>query len=141
MLKQIINTKSYIKAFRCFSDSLNVPGSFKHRDLSITYNENPGVPSFDPKYLGFGQNHTDHMACILYDGTKWSNPEIVPYQPIPLDPFNSTLHYGITCFEGMKAYWGVDGKIRMFRPQDNMKRFQGSMQRLAMQAEFEGEEL
>lgn len=130
--------KNYQKAVRCFSNSSQ---TFYHRDLSITQNENPGVPNFDPKFLGFGVNHTDHMACILYDGNKWCNPEIIPFQPIPLDPFNSTLHYGITCFEGMKAYWGVDGKIRMFRPWDNMKRFQGSMKRLAMMEDFEGEEL
>jgi len=116
-------------------------GSFYYRDLAITYNQNPGTPSFDPKYLAFGQNHTDHMASILFDGEKWLNPEIIPYQPIPIDPFNSTIHYGITCFEGMKAYYGVDDKIRMMRPWDNMNRLKSSMSRLAMDAPWEGEEL
>jgi len=41
----------------------------------------------------------------------------------------------------MKAYWGVDDKIRLIRPWDNMNRFKGSMGRLAMDAPWEGEEL
>ena len=30
------------------------------------------------------------------------------------------------CFEGLKAYYGVDGKIRLFRPMENMKRLSTS---------------
>ena len=30
------------------------------------------------------------------------------------------------CFEGLKAFKGVDGKIRLFRPMENMKRMSRS---------------
>lgn len=53
---------------------------------------------------------------------------------------NMTFHYAISCFEGMKAYKGVDGKIRLFRPEQNMARFNSSLNRLGLRG-FEGEEL
>jgi len=49
-----------------------------------------------------------------------------------MDPLNTVFHYAIECFEGMKAFYGVDGKIRMFRPEKNMKRFRTSVKRIAL---------
>ena len=49
----------------------------------------------------------------------------------------------VTCFqiyEGLKAYYGVDGKIRLFRPEENMRRFQKSAARMALPS-FDEEEL
>lgn len=43
-------------------------------------------------------------------------------------------------FEGMKAYRGVDGKIRMFRPELNMERMNNSAIRVGLPA-FRGDEL
>lgn len=40
------------------------------------------------------------------------------------------LHYGMSCFEGMKAYKAADGSVRMFRPTKNMQRFAQSCHRL-----------
>ena len=42
------------------------------------------------------------------------------------------LHYGMCCFEGMKAYMGADGRGRLFRPTVNMARLQRSQRRLAL---------
>jgi branched-chain amino acid aminotransferase len=42
------------------------------------------------------------------------------------------LHYAQEIFEGMKAYRGEDGKISLFRPQANAKRFRESAQRMSM---------
>jgi branched-chain amino acid aminotransferase len=36
--------------------------------------------------------------------TGWGIPKLIPFEPLKLHPFSSTLHYGIQCFEGMKAY-------------------------------------
>ena len=89
----------------------------------------------------FGKTTTNHMLRIEYDSEKWCEPEIYPYQSINVHPFNSTLHYAITCYEGMKAYKGVDNKIRLMRPMDNMARLTTSMQRLGMIAPWDNEEL
>ena len=37
------------------------------------------------------------------------------------------LHYGQEAFEGLKAYRGKDGKIRIFRPEANAERLQDSV--------------
>lgn len=61
----------------------------------------------------------------------WSNPLIQPYQPLVLDPSATIFHYAPSLFEGMKAYKGADGRIRLFRPDKNMQRMNNSAERLA----------
>jgi len=65
-------------------------------------------------------------------GTGWCAPRIVPYHPLALDPSASVLHYALECFEGFKAYRGVDGKIRLFRSEMNMARFNTSAARMTL---------
>ncbi|MDR0530489.1 MAG: branched-chain amino acid aminotransferase [Oscillospiraceae bacterium] len=87
----------------------------------------------DQSNLGFGNYFTDHMFLMNYDeGKGWNNPRIVPYGPIALDPAAMCLHYGQEVFEGMKAYHGVDGKCRLFRPEANMARLNLSNERLCI---------
>ena len=84
---------------------------------------------------GFGRYFSDHM--MIAEWTKaggWDGARIVPYQPLPLDPGASVLHYGQALFEGMKAYRGDDGKIRLFRPDMNWKRMDDGASRLCMQS-------
>ena len=66
--------------------------------------------------------------------TGWTAPRIVPYENMSLSPAASGLHYGLQCFEGMKAYTDSLGNVRLFRPDRNMSRLNFSMQRLAMPA-------
>lgn len=56
----------------------------------------------------------------------WQTPEITPFENLVLHPGAKVLHYAIELFEGMKAYRGVDGKIRLFRPELNMERMNNS---------------
>jgi branched-chain amino acid aminotransferase len=56
----------------------------------------------------------------------WDVPKIVPYGNLSLSPALSALHYSTECFEGLKAFKGVDGKVRLFRPMENMKRLSRS---------------
>ena len=44
----------------------------------------------------------------------WGVPEVKPYGPLSIMPTASVLHYATECFEGMKAYRGYDGKLRVF---------------------------
>jgi branched-chain amino acid aminotransferase len=87
----------------------------------------------DESRLGFGKIFTDHMFAMNYTGEKgWHNPRIVPYGPLSLDPATTCLHYGQLIFEGLKAYRAKDGRIVMFRPEENMKRLNTSNERLVM---------
>jgi len=83
--------------------------------------------------LGFGRFFTDHMFITEYSELLgWHAPRIVPYQNLKLDPGAAVLHYGQAIFEGLKAFRGVDGKIRLFRPEMNHKRMVASAERLCM---------
>ncbi len=90
-------------------------------------------PLPDPANLGFGIHFTDHMFLMDYkDGKGWHRPRIVPYGDFSLDPASVVLHYGQAIFEGLKAYKGNDGHIRLFRPMENMKRMNRSAWRMCM---------
>ncbi|WP_022852771.1 branched-chain amino acid aminotransferase [Thermodesulfatator atlanticus] len=83
--------------------------------------------------LPFGRIFTDHMFYMLYQKEKgWHSAQIKPYEPICLDPAAVVFHYSQTIFEGLKAYYGVDGKIRLFRPDRNMARMNRSARRMCM---------
>eukprot|EP00594_Rhizosolenia_setigera_P005145 CAMPEP_0178950466 /NCGR_PEP_ID=MMETSP0789-20121207/6667_1 /TAXON_ID=3005 /ORGANISM="Rhizosolenia setigera, Strain CCMP 1694" /LENGTH=338 /DNA_ID=CAMNT_0020631193 /DNA_START=255 /DNA_END=1271 /DNA_ORIENTATION=- len=78
---------------------------------------------------------SDHMLTMEWDvDKKWSAAKIVPYQDLKISPAASVLHYGLECFEGMKAYKSLDNpdEVRLFRPDLNMKRLMTSMERLSM---------
>ena len=75
---------------------------------------------------------SDHMLEIDFDGTKWSDPRIVPYHDLVLDPATSVFHYATECFEGMKAYRDEQGHVRMFRPMENVLRMNSSIERLCL---------
>lgn len=83
--------------------------------------------------LQFGRAFTDHMFVADYNvETGWTDHRIVPYEPFTLDPAAIIFHYGQTVFEGLKAYLSEDGDIRLFRPEENMKRMNQSCERLCM---------
>lgn len=87
----------------------------------------------DAEQLAFGKVFTDHMFIADYTVDKgWHNPRIVPYESITLDPAAIIFHYGQTVFEGLKAYYGQDGSVRLFRPELNMERLNHSCDRLSM---------
>jgi branched-chain amino acid aminotransferase len=90
-------------------------------------------PEMKAEDLVFGKNFTDHMLTVEWDqATGWQKPHIVPYQNLSLDPASCVFHYAFECFEGMKAYKDSEGKIRLFRPDKNMERFNKSAARIAL---------
>ncbi len=87
----------------------------------------------DSSNLIFGRNFTDHMFIADYiEGQGWTDRRIVPYEPLTIDPAAIIFHYGQTIFEGLKAYLSKDGNIRLFRPEENMRRMNKSSERLVM---------
>ena len=85
--------------------------------------------------LGFGQIFTDHMFVADFQEEKgWYDPRVEPYGPLSLDPAAAVLHYGQSIFDGLKAFRGVDGKVRLFRPQKHVERMTNSAKRLCIPA-------
>jgi branched-chain amino acid aminotransferase len=75
------------------------------------------------KDLAFGTDFTDHMFLVDFQEEKgWYDPRVEPYGPLALDPATAVLHYGQGLFEGLKAFRGKDGKIRLFRPNKHVER-------------------
>ncbi|KAJ2960481.1 hypothetical protein NQZ79_g4094 [Umbelopsis isabellina] len=93
------------------------------------------------KDLVFGKYFTDHMLMAEWkEGEGWNAPEIKPFEKLSLYPSAVVFHYALECFEGLKAYKDKNGKIRLFRPDMNMKRMNNSVARIAL-PQFDGDEL
>jgi len=87
----------------------------------------------DDGELGFGQIFTDHMFVADFQEEKgWYDPRVEPYGPLALDPAAAVLHYAQTIFDGLKAFRGVDGKVRLFRPQKHVERMSNSAKRMCI---------
>ena len=83
--------------------------------------------------LGFGKHFSDHMFLMDYSqGPGWHNARIAPYGPLSLAPSAMVLHYGQEIFEGMKAYFGRDGVLCLFRPDRNAERLNRSAARMCL---------
>jgi branched-chain amino acid aminotransferase len=83
--------------------------------------------------LGFGTLFTDHMFLADFQEEKgWYDPRIEPYGPLSLDPATAVLHYAQAIFEGLKAFRGVDGKVRLFRPDRHVERLNRSARRMCI---------
>jgi branched-chain amino acid aminotransferase len=76
----------------------------------------------DWKNLPFGYIKTDYNIRCKYRGGKWGDLEVSSSEYIDVHIAATGLHYGQEAFEGMKAYMGKDGKIRLFRWEENAKR-------------------
>ena len=83
--------------------------------------------------LGFGQLFTDHMFLADFQEEKgWYDPRVEPYGPISMDPAAAVLHYAQAIFDGLKAFRGMDGKVRLFRPQKHVERMNGSARQMCI---------
>ncbi|MBP0047189.1 branched-chain amino acid aminotransferase [Marinobacterium sp. AK62] len=80
----------------------------------------------------FGSVFMPEMAITWFDGSQWSEPEVVPSDSLQLHPGAHVLHYSSTCFEGLKAFRHADGSVRIFRMDMNMQRFAQSSELLAL---------
>jgi branched-chain amino acid aminotransferase len=72
------------------------------------------------------------MFTMDFENGNWSKPKIIPYGDISLSPANSAIHYGQSCFEGMKAHRNQNGDIVLFRPYENARRFNSSNKRMCI---------
>ena len=73
--------------------------------------------------IKFGAFHSDHMFEAEFFEGSWKNFKILPFDNITISPACTTLHYGQTIFEGLKAYKNKEDEILIFRMDKNAKRF------------------
>jgi branched-chain amino acid aminotransferase len=101
-------------------------------DIKITKTKHSRLHETDFDNLPFGKIFTDHMFVADYADGEWKNLQVVPYGDISFSPAISSLHYGQSFFEGIKAYKHADGQVSVFRPDKNAVRFNKSAERLCM---------
>lgn len=112
--------------------------SFKASDVlieALPEANREASPNFDN--LVFGHSISEHMLEIFWTAQDgWAKPKIGPVHDIILHPYAKVFHYAQELFEGMKAYKDAQGKIRLFRPDLNMKRMKTSAERLALPVSY-----
>lgn len=98
--------------------------------LPMDANRSKPIPTHD---FGFGNLFSNRMFTQKYTpDLGWHEAVIGPYHSLELDPSTAVLHYAQEIFEGFKAYRRPDGHINLFRPWENVKRFNHSAQRMNM---------
>lgn len=90
-------------------------------------------PNLEWDKLPFGFVETDYNVRCTYKDGKWGEIEVSDSYMMPMHIAASCLHYGQESFEGLKAFRGEDGKVRIFRMEENAKRFIRSAEGVAMQ--------
>ncbi|HMN32802.1 MAG TPA: branched-chain amino acid aminotransferase [Chitinophagaceae bacterium] len=101
-------------------------------DISISKVEKSRISEFDKSNIKFGKLYADHMLVADYEDGQWQTPSIIPFGNITMSPAISSIHYGQSIFEGIKAYKNHKGEVSIFRPSENFKRFNISAKRMAM---------
>ena len=100
--------------------------------ITITRTTSP-KPKPKDSDLAFGTEFTDHMFLMNYEeGKGWKDARIEPYGPLSLDPATAVLHYAQSMFEGLKAFRGDDGKVRLFRPNKHVDRLNRTAERMCI---------
>lgn len=88
--------------------------------------------NIDWSSLGFGYVKTDYRYVSNFKDGKWDDGVMSTEATVTLHESAGVLQYAQTCFEGMKAYRTVDGKVVCFRPDMNAKRMADTCRRLEM---------
>jgi branched-chain amino acid aminotransferase len=100
--------------------------------ITIQPTSSSRIDQVDFDHLSFGRSFADHMLVAEYADGAWQSVTIQPYGPLSYQPAMVSLHYGQAIFEGMKGYRSVSGDIQVFRPEENLKRFNKSALRMCM---------
>lgn len=90
------------------------------------------MKEIDWSNLGFGYFPTDYNVRCYYRDGKWGELEVSSEKTINVHMAATCLHYGQEAFEGMKAFRGKDGRVRLFRAEENAKRMRRSCDGIMM---------
>ncbi|UZQ48761.1 branched-chain amino acid aminotransferase [Clostridium kluyveri] len=88
--------------------------------------------NIDWNELGFDYIKTDFRYISVWKDGSWDDGKLVEDNMLTISEGSPALHYGQQCFEGLKCYRRKDGKIQLFRPDQNAKRLNNSCRRLLM---------
>ncbi len=91
------------------------------------------MKEIDWSKLGFHYTEPDYIVRAAYHDGAWEEPYATKDKFLHLHVSATCLQYGQEAFEGLKAFRGIDGKIRIFRWRENAKRMQRSAEGLYMQ--------
>ncbi len=83
--------------------------------------------------LSFSYIKTDYNVRCYYRDGKWGEIEASTSEEITMHMAATCLHYGQEAFEGQKAFRGKDGKIRIFRIDENARRMVESAKGVLME--------
>lgn len=95
------------------------------------------MQNLDWSNLGFVYRKTNAIIVSRFRDGQWTSPEVCSDFDFHFNAFAGVFHYGNSCFEGLKAFRGADGKVRIFRPDENARRLARSAKRLGMAAPSE----
>lgn len=84
------------------------------------------MAELDWNNLAFEARKANVVVVSTYKDGKWSEPVTTNEFNLNLSVYAGVFHYANACFEGAKAFRGVDGKVRLFRIDENAKRMQTS---------------
>jgi branched-chain amino acid aminotransferase len=84
------------------------------------------MEQIDWSSIGFGYMKTDYNIRCTYKNGVWGELEVSDSEYMTLHIAATSVHYGQEAFEGLKAFRGKDGKIRIFRMDENARRMQDS---------------
>ncbi|WP_028896020.1 branched-chain amino acid aminotransferase [Prevotella sp. HUN102] len=90
------------------------------------------MKNLDWANLSFGYLPTDYNVRCYYRDGKWGEIEVCSDEYVKLHMAATCLHYGQEAFEGLKAYRCPDGKVRLFRPEENAARLQNTCRGIVM---------
>lgn len=90
------------------------------------------MKDIDWSNLSFGYMPTDYNVRCYYRNGKWGEIEVCSCDTVNLHMAATCLHYGQEAFEGLKAYRGKDGKVRVFRMDENAARLQSTCRGILM---------
>ena len=90
--------------------------------------------AWDWKSLEFDYYKTDCNVRCAYTAAAgaWGGLTVSEDEYIPIHVSASCLHYGTELFEGLKAFRGIDGRVRLFRIEESVERLQSSARRLCL---------
>ena len=92
------------------------------------------MEAIDWSKLTFSYTKTNSILKTVFKNGEWSPVESLTDDNLSISSFAGAFQYAIECFEGLKAFRGKDGKVRLFRPEENAKRLQRSAQYLGIPA-------
>ena len=82
--------------------------------------------------LGFDYMKLPYRFIAHFKNGAWDSGQLTEDEFLHIHEGSTALHYGQQCFEGLKAYGRKDGKINLFRPDQNSARLNRSARRLLM---------